>query len=296
MIRDFFLYLKLKVKSIVINSDLLSSVRRFYRYNKAKIIYKKMKQSYDLSGQSERIKSFRNTHVGERCFIIGNGPSLKPEDLERIKNEYSFATNRIYLIYDKTKWRPSFYMCQDRQLLRAVSDYYKTCHETVFLGYPALYEYNIYVPTAYYYLADNRDANRIVEELFFSENADKFVVDGGSVTYSAIQMAVYMGFREIYLLGVDHNFSHTLDKNRKVIEHKDVKEDYFDNRYMNAFKQFEEKGKTYAAPDKELIDLAFEAAFDYSKTHDIRIFNATRGGKLEIFPRVDFDKLMEAKK
>lgn len=289
---DMSINLKLKVKEVVTNSDFLSSIRRTFRYNKAKLHFKKMSKSYSESKFPMEISKFKNSHMGERCFVIGNGPSLTPEDLEKIKDEYTFAANRIYLMFDKTEWRPTFYMCQDRQLMRTVKDYYSNCQETVLLNYPALYEYGIDVPNAYYYLADNRDAHRLVSKLGFSDEVDKYVVDGGSVTYSAIQMASYMGFKEIYLLGVDHNFSHTLDKNRRVIEHKEVKEDYFDKRYKEAFKQFEEKGKTYAAPDKELMDIAFEAANNYCTANGIKICNATRGGKLEIFPRVDIDKLV----
>lgn len=293
---NFAVNAKLKIKSIVTNSDFLSAIRRSYRYLKAKNYYVKMEKAYRQSDLSAGIAKYKGIHTGERCFVIGNGPSLTAEDLEKIKNEYSFAANRIYLMYEKTNWRPSYYMCQDRQLMRTVSDYYSSCKETVFLNYPALYDYGIKVDSANYYLADNRDANRIVKKLGFSEKVDQCVIDGGSVTYSAIQMAVYMGFKEIYLLGVDHNFSHTLDKNRRIIEHKDVKEDYFDKRYKDAFKQFEEKGKTFAAPDKGLMDLAFEASYEYAKSNGIKICNATRGGKLEVFPRVNFDDLMEVKK
>lgn len=284
--------LKLIAKRIVTNSDFLSLIRRQYRYTIAKIEYSKMQKAYEQSGQNETIKRFKDIHSGERCFIIGNGPSLTPEDLEKIKDEYSFAANRIYLMYEKTTWRPTYYMCQDRQLIRTVSDYYKSCEETVLLNYPALYEFDIKVPDAHYYLADFRDATRLVDKLGFSEEADKFVIDGGSVTYSAIQMAVYMGFKEIYLLGVDHNFSHTLDKNRRIVEHKDVKEDYFDKRYKDAFKQFAEKGKIYAAPDKGLMDIAFKAARTYCENHNIGIYNATRGGKLEEFKRVNLDNII----
>ena len=290
---DIGINVKLKIKDIVTNSNLLSSIRRQYRYQRARKNYIRMQAAYKRSSYPERIEAVKGVHSGKRCFVIGNGPSLIPEDLDLIKDEYSFAANRIYLMYEKTSWRPTFYMCQDRQLMRTVSDYYSSCEETVFLGYPAIYDYGIDVPKANYYLADNRDANRIVNKLGFSDQANEFVVDGGSVTYSAIQMAVFMGFKIIYLLGVDHNFSHTLDKNRRIVEHKEVKEDYFDKRYKDAFKQFEEKGKTFAAPDKGLMDLAFEAAFEYGNKNGIKIFNATRGGKLEVFPRVNLEEILK---
>ncbi len=287
--------IKLMLKALVTNSNFLSAIRRKYRYMKATSRFKKMQKSYLLSVYPEKIREYKNTCKGKACFIIGNGPSLSAKDLSIIhkRNIDSFAANRIYLMYEKTNWRPTYYMCQDRQLIQTLDDYYKSCAEKVLLGYQAIYEYGIDVTNAIYFLCDNRDCNRLVEKLDFSEDVDKYIIDGASVLYSAIQMAVYMGYSEIYLLGVDHSFSHTLDKNRRIIEHKEVKEDYFDKRYKEAFNKFQEKGKIYAAPDKDMIDIAFKAAKKYCDSHGIIIRNATRGGKLEIFERIDFDKIWE---
>ena len=44
-----------------------------------------------LSGNRERLLSLKNTHQGESCFIIGNGPSLKAQDLEALKNNHIFS-------------------------------------------------------------------------------------------------------------------------------------------------------------------------------------------------------------
>ncbi|HJD45240.1 MAG TPA: hypothetical protein H9909_00215, partial [Candidatus Mediterraneibacter norfolkensis] len=55
----------------------------------------------------------KNKHKGERCFVIGNGPSLTAEDLELLKGEITFAANRIYMLFDRTDWRPTYYFCAD---------------------------------------------------------------------------------------------------------------------------------------------------------------------------------------
>jgi hypothetical protein len=46
-----------------------------------------------------RLQSLKNVHNGRRAFIIGNGPSLKQTDLSRLKNEFTFGLNRIYLLF-----------------------------------------------------------------------------------------------------------------------------------------------------------------------------------------------------
>ena len=65
-----------------------------------------------LPGNRERLAALKDTHKGESCFIIGNGPSLKAEDLELLKNNniFCFASKRINLIYDKTSWRPDIWL------------------------------------------------------------------------------------------------------------------------------------------------------------------------------------------
>jgi hypothetical protein len=64
------------------------------------------------------LKQFKNLHPGERCFIIGNGPSLTPEDLAKLKSEISFGSNKIYLAFDQTEWRPSYYVVEDDHMIR----------------------------------------------------------------------------------------------------------------------------------------------------------------------------------
>ena len=50
---------------------------------------------YMRSPDSWYLKTLKGIHIGKRCFIIGNGPSLRVEDLEKIKDEYTFAANRM---------------------------------------------------------------------------------------------------------------------------------------------------------------------------------------------------------
>ena len=73
-----------------------------------------------LRGQ-KRLKKYKGIHCGERCFIIGNGPSLSPQDLEMLRDEICFAANRIYDIYAQTTWRPTYYGIQDLFVLREIS-------------------------------------------------------------------------------------------------------------------------------------------------------------------------------
>jgi hypothetical protein len=112
----------------------------------------------------------------------------------------------------------------------------------------------------------------------FSHNIQNVVYSGQTVAYSMIQFAAYMGFTEIYLMGIDCNYS---------INNNAVSGDsYFDK------KMFDPK-KPHNLPEVDTMLLSFEQARKTCEPMGIRICNAARGGKLEIFPRVDFDTLFE---
>ena len=100
------------------------------------------------------------------------------------------------------------------------------------------------------------------------------------MTYGAIQLAVYMGFTEIYLLGVDFNYSVTIDHEGNIMKHKGVK-DYFSN----------DNNENLILPNLEYSLLGFKAAEKFANENGLKIYNATRGGKLEVFERIELDVL-----
>ena len=243
---------------------------------------KKIIKEYSNSKHSKRIKSYKNTYKGKRCFIVGNGPSLRADDLEKLKGEFTFGANRIYEIFDKTEWRPTFYIANDGNFIDETYDIITNQNlDTYFLEYR-----NIRGKV----LPENiigicREANFAInrwndKSIYVSEDMSKCFSDGYSVTFTAIQLAIYMGFSEIYLLGVDFSYSIVRDKRGKI--HKD---DTVQN-YFN--------GKTYDATvqNYESTLFAYQKAEEYCRKHNIKICNATRGGKLEVFERVDLDEMI----
>jgi hypothetical protein len=231
---------------------------------------------------NKKLKSFRNIHKGKRCFIIGNGPSLKMEDLDKLKNEYTFAANKIYVAFEKTDWRPTYYCIQDFRLIILEFESIKQKVEAKFkfiAGNPLIKnkKSNIYLNNWIYFFLDI--SRFYPRHPHFSEDISKRIFEGFTVTYANIQLAVYMGFKEIYLLGIDHKyFMNSGSKN------------YFSDKYM-ANQEF---GKEVNLPHLEYSTLAYEAARQYAEHNAIKIYNATRGGELEVFQRVNFDTIISS--
>lgn len=222
----------------------------------------------------EEIEQLKDIHRGKRCFIIGNGPSLTYKDLNTLHdhNEICIGINGIFKAFDKTEWRPTYYVSSDPSCM------FQWKNEILKMNV----KYKIISDIAFYFNNDEKTDNLLSwhmylpkndeEKLKFSDNFAQISYNGDTVIYdAALQLAVYMGVDEVYLLGVDC----TVSNNKK---------DHFVNNYQD--KEFRNAKLNF---DKHFV--SYSKAKEYYDSHGIGIYNATRGGKLEIFKRVDFDSL-----
>lgn len=220
----------------------------------------------------------------KRCFIIGNGPSLKIDDLKKLINEDTFAVNRIFKIFGKTNWRPTYYCSHDTKVLNEIiCDLDKELEDCkiIFLNssFKGKAQFNFSKPPYYFF--------GIQKEFYpnkpkFSKKVEKGLYEGYTVIYTCIQLAVYMGYKEIYLLGLDHSY------NLVKMADGTLKEEEGKINYMQGL-----EGKNYFLPQLEKTELSYKKAKEVCEAKNILIKNATRGGKLEIFERIDFDSLFE---
>ena len=273
------------VKKILRKMRLLRTAYYKIQFNKG---MRALPKPIRKSNQDTLLK-LKGAYQGKRCFIIGNGPSLTPRDLDMLQNEYTFASNRIFKIYEQTQWRPTFYCCQDSVVLDDIKEQFKKVIPQSDLAFLAMSEYKtchehvkdvpniLWLPLRFIPPKKNRYA--------FSKDAEKQVIEGLTVTYSCIQLAVHMGFSEIYLLGVDHNYAIEFDAEGNVISQNKGLKNYFGG----------EENQNLAGTPPKVIEMtrAFISAQRYSKNGNFQIYNATRGGKLEVFKRVEFDGLFD---
>ena len=238
------------------------------------------------------IQKYKNFYDGQRCFIIGNGPSLTISDLDKLKafNEISIASNSIYNLFPKTQWRPTIYTVHDFQEIKKTRD--KISAVKADLKIVAM------SASGRIYDVDGSILLRLIDpikgRIIFSDDISEFVYDGGTVTYVSIQCAVYMGFKEIILLGVDHSFAREQTKDGKIKVNRDVK-NHFQNYQTDDFWGNGQKDEEAVVFPLDFATNAFIEARRYADEHGVKILNATRGGKLEVFERVDFDSLFVEK-
>ena len=238
------------------------------------------------------LEKLKDAYKGERCFIIGNGPSLTIEDLEKLKDEYTFASNRICSLYEKTNWRPTFYAIQDELVVESIKMQLGEIVQQSKIGFVSMKHYIRCEKQC-------KEADNLVwfplrfippknKSYYFSDNATKQIIEGLTITYSCIQLAVHMGFKQIYLLGVDHNYAVEIDDDGNIIKEDLSVKEYFDEAKIS----LQDKN----LPKVVEMTRAYISAEKKSKEGDFRVYNATRGGKLEIFKRVNFDELFNETK
>ena len=239
-----------------------------------------------LASQKKKIISFHNLYKNERCFIIGNGPSLTIDDLNTLhkNNEFCFGSNRIYICFEQTAWRPSFYTISDGVMLAEYFDEIKNLPlKHIFISDYYLKHGGKRMPGVYTY---NLDTTRYFP--YFPKFADDVSIkmyEGFTVTYINIQLAVYMGFTQLYLLGVDFQYSNYIDTSGIVID--STKQDYFMPTYIKP-------GEHRNIPQLNNSLQAYRKAEMVSQVKNYKIFNATRGGKLEVFERINFDSIWQS--
>lgn len=240
---------------------------------------------YEKTKMGRQLLKYKNIHQGESCFIIGNGPSLRAEDLQKLHENgiVSFGTNRINNVFAQTEWRPTYYASEDITILHDIQQTVeKIPAKAKFIPINLKWYEDINIDSATYFYMDYVGAYS--DTFGISLNVPHGIRCRGTVTMTCIQLAIHMGFSEIYLLGVDHNYSRYTDENGNIVVDPTVK-DYFCDNYDTDFKA--QISRDLGSTTKAYLSAECLSA----EVGSFKIFNATRGGKLEVFQRVDFDSL-----
>lgn len=244
-----------------------------------------------LNKSENKIFSLKNKHIGERCFILGMGPSLNLEDIEKLKNEVTFACNKIFLTYEQTDWRPTYYSVADILVAENnIKEIEQVINENksipIFSRNVEKYFSNenvIYINE----LGSWREGRYAI-----SDDLLKGYVSGTTVTYRIIQKAIYMGFKEIYLLGMD--FSFLIPKNQVKSDNNNIKDPILINdAEVNHFhKDYRKKGETWTIPKLDIQMKAFKRAQEYADKHQIKIINCSRKTALDIFYKDNLNNII----
>jgi hypothetical protein len=223
--------------------------------------------------------------------VVGNGPSLTISDLDRLQGEITFASNKIYLAFDETDWRPTYYSCVDIVVMERIAATIDSLGVTSFI--PHVNRSLIQSESGVHFFSSRKNSYRdgtLLEDFRFSTDASSHMFEGQTVSYDLMQLAYFMGIRELYLIGTDHTWN--LPKKRAA--HRVQGEVLVNESEQNHFHpDYRPQGETWSVPQMEPINRAFLAARVAFERAGGNLFNATRGGQLEIFKRADLDEVLK---
>lgn len=224
----------------------------------------------------EQLAGYRDRHHGERCFIMGNGPSLRNTDLTLLRGETTLGLNRIYLAFPELGFTTTYLVSVNELVLEQCAAEMRALAMPKFITWRAR--------NAFW-----GDPNSLLLDTDFtgpenfSGSALGRMFEGFTVTYVAMQLAFFMGFQEVILIGVDHNFTTQGPANTTVTSGGDDP-NHFSPQYFG-------KGFRWQLPDLEGSERAYRLARTAYEQAGRRIVDATVGGKLTVFPKVDYRSL-----
>jgi len=217
-----------------------------------------------LAQNVKTLRRFQNIHRGETCVIVGNGPSLNKTPLNT--KYVTFGSNKIY----RLPFTPTYYCLIDEEMM-------KSC-----LPLP-----KDFTPNEMFIRAEAGVGNPIYPIVAngFSLDITNFVVMGGTVTFVMLQIAFYMGFDTMLLVGVDHYYP----KTQRMAGHRIVGDGDDPDHFACADgKPYFDKDVTYNAPEIEGTTRSYAIAQELFSKAGRKIYNLTPGTKLDVFEK---DKL-----
>ena len=240
------------------------------------MLLKKLLKNLLFALDKEKLIQFKNRHQKGRCVIIGNGPSVNLQDLEKLSEATTICCNRFHLAYSHTNFRPDYTVVIDKKMIEDFGDdIFSKAKTQTFSGrtfFPKRRDNIFYLPL-------------VGGKFKFSKDITKFVSTGDSVIVVAIQIALYMGMKEIYLYGIDHHFIHSdKDKNTGMVNGDG---NHFIANYRN--------GKDWFPPNIEKINSSLIVCSDFLTTQRGFLKNTTRGGKLDVLERESIKVLINEK-
>ncbi|MBK8973244.1 MAG: DUF115 domain-containing protein [Hahellaceae bacterium] len=219
-----------------------------------------------------RLIKFRDRHDGETCIILGNGPSLLKMDFTQISQVPTFGLNKVFKLFGISTFRPTYLCSYIKDVVGQCATEFKQLDTLpIFLAHECL----DIVPPVYdhiYYVGPHK-------QNLFSLDPMKEICCGFTVSYVAMQLAFYMGFRKVILVGMDHNYAGFEGKGDQWQRIEESRPMHFDPDYFS-------KGQFWQTPNFKMMESYFAFARHIFEHSGRRIVDATVDGNLKVFDKI----------
>lgn len=242
------------------------------------IRYRLDRLTYKSLADRKPIQKLKNCLKDCPMLVVGNGPSLNKTPLDEFVDIPSIGTNKVDLIFSKFKWRPYLIICINNLVIKQNWENFVRSEIPVYLSWKGRwFAGSTHRNKVNYFLSlPTRD---------FSDNLVKGVGSAGTVTYAALQFAYYMGCNPVIIVGVDHSYNFSGEPN-EIAKRKGPDQNHFDPNYFR-------EGSTWGLPNLELSEIGYQYAKEAFENDGRTIYDATIGGKLDIFPKINIDEAIK---
>lgn len=239
-------------------------------------------------------RRLRDRYKGQKGFVLGNGPSLTMEDLDRIAGKPALAANRMYLAYDQTRFRPTLLSCCDPIVVETMVDELRALPGKKFLSHHLAPIVEPLPGAVYWHETTGHTSDPKVLRKF-SHNAEEGLFAGHTIIFNNLQIAFHLGLTTVYLLGMDFRFTmpKTTQQERYKVGIYDTLALVSDGEQNHFLPNYRKPGERWTVPQLDHQRTAFQSAKLHFEKRGRKIYNATRGGELEVFERKNLDEVLE---
>ncbi len=242
-------------------------------------------------------KQFFNLHKDKRCFILGSGHSILKHDLTLLKNEIVFTQNHFNAHKDISIINPTYHV--------VIPKFHPSEYDQDWIDWINNMEVTLPRSTQFFFgkntkgLIDSKtkltDRSYYINTGFHAiclknpkVDITKRIMNVPTVITQCIIIALYMGFREIYLVGFDlDQICRWNDRNNlRFYGHSQITNNDAENKISDLAIASGRNFFTQWATWQQLILLR-----KFGEKHNQKIFNATNGGILDVYPRIVYESL-----
>ena len=221
----------------------------------------------------------KNAQAGACGVIVGTGPSLRQTDLSAIGDRPTIGLNRLYQGCDALGFRPDLLVCVNLLMLAQSADEIEASGLPVVASWAGRQHFSADADVTFI---------RTFDGTSFSRDLTDRVYTGSTVTYVALQLAHWLGWKHVTLLGIDHTYR--LERHEAAMNPHDTSvrtapdENHFLPGYFPA-------GQSWQLPDLENSEMAYAEARKAFEADGRKVVDATVGGALDVFEKCSWQSV-----
>lgn len=225
---------------------------------------------------NKRLSLLNGRHAGESVILVANGPSLNLMDLSFLKHNVTIGMNKIFLGFRKFHFYPRYYVAVNNKVISQSADEIKKINAVKFIGNRG--NQGLLNEDALTYLINTQ-----APTARFCTDITECVHEGWTVTHAALQIAFYLGFSTVYIIGMDHHYTYSGSPNEsQILTGEDP--NHFSGEYFG-------HGQEWDNPDLKNSEESYRIAREIYERNGRRIIDATLNGACDVFEKQDYKVL-----